>query len=84
MEARPGDFLLQVLEQVKHTFHEAISGLQAKAVPVNQAIVTILLDRSLTVLRQLRGITATYRMTARYAPLLQVAVQNLTGSLGAP
>ena len=80
MEVRPGAFLLQVLEQVKHTFQEAVSGLQAKAVPVNQTIVTILLDRCLTVLRQLRGITATYRMTARYAPFLQVVVQNLMGT----
>ena len=57
----------QVLEEVTATFQEATSSLQSKSEPVNEAIVTILLDRCLTVLRQLRGITATYRMTARWA-----------------
>lgn len=56
----------QALAQVTRTFQEAVAGVQAHVQPVNEAIVAVLLDRCLTVLRQLRGITATYRMTARY------------------
>ena len=57
---------LQVVDQVKGSFEEGAWSVQAGAEPVNQAIVSVLLDRCLAVLRQLRGITATYRMTARY------------------
>lgn len=37
----------------------------AQAAPVTDEIVDVLVDRCLTVLRQVRGISATYRMTAR-------------------
>lgn len=39
--------------------------MMAQAAPLRDAIVDVLVDRCLTVLRQLRGISATYRMTAR-------------------
>ncbi len=59
--------LLKVVESIGSSFQEAQNSMTAQAGPVKDAIVRILLDRCLTVLRQLRGITATYRMTARYA-----------------
>lgn len=39
--------------------------MNGQAAPLMDAIVAVLVDRCLTVLRQLRGISATYRMTAR-------------------
>ena len=53
------------MESVSSSFQEARSSIQAQAGPVKDAIVDVLLDRCLTVLRQLKGIAATYRMTAR-------------------
>ncbi|KAA6427855.1 MAG: conserved oligomeric Golgi complex subunit 2-like [Trebouxia sp. A1-2] len=58
----------EVVESIGSSFKEAQNSLTAQAGPVKNAIVSILLDRCLTVLRQLRGITATYRMTARPLP----------------
>ena len=60
---RPGG--VQVVEAVKGSYQEAGRGLQAQGAPLKDAIVEVLMERCLTVLRQLRGITATYRMTAR-------------------
>lgn len=58
----------EVVESIGSSFQEAQNSMTAQARPVKEAIVSILLDRCLTVLRQLRGITATYRMTARPLP----------------
>lgn len=58
----------QVTEAVHSSFQQAASSLASQAGPVKDLIVDILLDRCLAVLRQLRGITATYRMTARPLP----------------
>lgn len=50
------------------SFQEGRNSLIAQAAPLKEAIVDVLVDRCLTVLRQLRGISATYRMTARPLP----------------
>lgn len=50
---------------MQSSFQKAQHSMTAQAGPVKDAIADVLLDRCLTVLRQLRGITATYRMTAR-------------------
>ena len=56
---------MQAVESISSSFQEARTSLHAQAGPVTDAIVDVLMDRCLAVLRQLRGITATYRMTAR-------------------
>ncbi|DBA94077.1 TPA: hypothetical protein ACH3X1_001724 [Trebouxia sp. C0004] len=68
MQQRLSFLPTQVLQSIGSSFQEARKSLTAQAGPVKDAIVSILRDRCLTVLRQLRGITATYRMTARPLP----------------
>lgn len=55
----------QAVESTSSSFQEARAAMTAQAGPLKDAIVDVLVDRCLTVLRQLRGISATYRMTAR-------------------
>ena len=55
----------QAVQSVSSSFQEASCSVAAQGGPVRDAIVDVLSDRCLTVLRQLRGISATYRMTAR-------------------
>lgn len=68
MQQRLSFLPTQVVDSIGSSFQEAQNSIKAQAGPVKDAIVSILLDRCLTVLRQLRGITATYRMTARPLP----------------
>ncbi|KAL0048278.1 hypothetical protein WJX82_011732 [Trebouxia sp. C0006] len=68
MQQRLSFLPTEVVESIGSSFQEAQNSMTAQAGPVKDAIVSILLDRCLTVLRQLRGITATYRMTARPLP----------------
>ncbi|KAL3159357.1 hypothetical protein ABBQ32_011307, partial [Trebouxia sp. C0010 RCD-2024] len=56
------------VQSIHDSFEEARGQLIAQAAPLKDEIVDVLVDKCLTVLRQVRGISATYRMTARPVP----------------
>ncbi|KAL3159356.1 hypothetical protein ABBQ32_011306 [Trebouxia sp. C0010 RCD-2024] len=58
----------QAVQSIHDSFEEARGQLIAQAAPLKDEIVDVLVDKCLTVLRQVRGISATYRMTARPVP----------------
>lgn len=59
---------MQAVESVQEAVQEAAGALVSHAERVSQAIAGPLTDKCATALGQMRGITATYRMTTRPRP----------------
>ncbi len=80
---------VQAAESIQVAVQEAASGVQSHAQCISQAVAGPLTEKCAAVLSQMRGITATYRMTTRPRPTrpshyLGSLLQPLQSLLDAP